>query len=416
MQPSRVTTVQELDELTAWLRSDDRDQPVVLISTPNGTAHTRFNDTDVATTLRDEAEVFIIETGDLTWRLTDNLGEGFSVYGGAARVYPVGTGWLEDMFLSPLVFAYEADVKSTVTGTLIRVARKFSPALLSFTTVTAPDPASSASLFVETLRSVRDAGVVPGPVGAAPAVRRDEPAETVAVPSEPSTPAPTQSSKSALQCSLESVATERARVSQLEAALATADDAAEQRLAAATAELRRELATAESNLRVSREAQRIAGSAARAARAKRQDGTDSIALPLEQFIDQDDAARHAIYLAWVERIPASDKVAMPLPSYALSDRFTASLTDLTSDKLAKALRCAVDVLTGLADTSVSRRVHPLRQNEAGDSGVTTDTDGAVCMRANIESNTASARRLHYWKRPNGSIELIRVVLHDVMEP
>lgn len=43
-------------------------------------------------------------------------------------------------------------------------------------------------------------------------------------------------------------------------------------------------------------------------------------------------------------------------------------------------------------------------------------NGAVCMRAPLQTNSPSARRLHYWKGPGESVELSRVVLHDDFSP
>ena len=43
-------------------------------------------------------------------------------------------------------------------------------------------------------------------------------------------------------------------------------------------------------------------------------------------------------------------------------------------------------------------------------------DGSKCFRAAIEQNVASARRLHFWRLPDGSIELSRVVVHDDFKP
>jgi hypothetical protein len=37
------------------------------------------------------------------------------------------------------------------------------------------------------------------------------------------------------------------------------------------------------------------------------------------------------------------------------------------------------------------------------------------MRVSIEQNTPAARRMHFWQKPDGSVELIRVVTHDDME-
>jgi hypothetical protein len=136
----------------------------------------------------------------------------------------------------------------------------------------------------------------------------------------------------------------------------------------------------------------------------------------DAFPDTDSAVRFAILTSWVTRIPAADKPAYPLPEYTVGPCFAGSLDRLDSGQQAKALRCVVDVLTDLARELPARRVHPLRSGDGTEDAPRTRADGAICFRANVEANTASARRLHYWKLPDGSIELSRVVLHDDMEP
>ncbi len=95
--------------------------------------------------------------------------------------------------------------------------------------------------------------------------------------------------------------------------------------------------------------------------------------------------------------------------------FATSLERLDDGQLAKTFKATVDVLVGRAADIAGRRLHPLR---AGDGATAADLvrqdDGARCHRASIEQNTPAARRLHYWVRPDGGIELSRVVTHDDM--
>lgn len=43
-------------------------------------------------------------------------------------------------------------------------------------------------------------------------------------------------------------------------------------------------------------------------------------------------------------------------------------------------------------------------------------DGAVLWRAHLQTNTASARRLHFWRLPGGEVELWHVGTHDERPP
>jgi hypothetical protein len=61
-------------------------------------------------------------------------------------------------------------------------------------------------------------------------------------------------------------------------------------------------------------------------------------------------------------------------------------------------------------------VHPLRENMGAESAQVKRGDGARCFRAAIERNVAAARRLHFWRLPDGTVELSRIVVHDDYRP
>ena len=136
------------------------------------------------------------------------------------------------------------------------------------------------------------------------------------------------------------------------------------------------------------------------------------------FVSPGERLRHDLYLAWAKNVPASDKARQSLPSdWKAGPEFAASLYGFTDPGVvAKALKAAVEVLTGTADRNTAREVHPLRATPGGDSAQLVRADGAKCFRAAIEQNVASARRLHFWRLPDGSVELSRVVVHDDFKP
>ena len=131
--------------------------------------------------------------------------------------------------------------------------------------------------------------------------------------------------------------------------------------------------------------------------------------------DDESWIRHEILLAWVERIPASEKASLALPVYAVGPDFAAAMLALDAAQFRKATKTVVDALTGRAERMPGRDAHRLRTADSGGSPYRTRDDGAHCMRVAIEQNTAAARRLHYWVLPGGGVELSRVVTHDVME-
>lgn len=137
----------------------------------------------------------------------------------------------------------------------------------------------------------------------------------------------------------------------------------------------------------------------------------------ERFSADEDWIRHELYLAWIERLDAADRVRYPLPErFVVGPRFASSLESMDAGQLQKIFRAAVDVLTGYVRELGSRNVHPLREGTGASAASVVRGDGAVCFRAYVEQNTPSARRLHYWQTPSRQIELSRVVLHDDMDP
>jgi len=135
------------------------------------------------------------------------------------------------------------------------------------------------------------------------------------------------------------------------------------------------------------------------------------------FLDAEQQWRHEVYLAWVDRIPATDKAVRALPAgWRVGPQFLDSLDDLEGVSREKVAAVVVEVLTGLAKDLPGRDLHRLRTGEGGNAPVATREDGATCWRAALQRETASARRLHYWEIPGGAVELSRVVAHDDTTP
>ncbi|WP_400996664.1 hypothetical protein [Agromyces sp. GXQ0307] len=248
---------------------------------------------------------------------------------------------------------------------------------------------------------------------------------------EPAVPAPeaTPSSRSALQTTQLELESERVRRLAAEERLVEAgvSDSALSRLRTA-AELDRrrvrELLVENADLRAEADAlRRDRADGARRLRdyvrrgsAQPQSVSRTAAARRADFPDAEAWVRHEISCAWVDRIPACDKIAHPLADFAIGPEFASMLEPLDADKFAKALKAVVDVLTGRAEHMDGREVHRLRASEAGGSPYLVREDGAHAMRCAIERNTPSARRLHYWVMPGGKIELSRVDVHDAVKP
>lgn len=134
------------------------------------------------------------------------------------------------------------------------------------------------------------------------------------------------------------------------------------------------------------------------------------------FLDPVEQFRYEVDVAYAHRIPAGDKAARPRRELRLGFDFLATLGSVEGVERTKVVAVTVEVITDLVNELEGRDLHPLRTGRGpADREVVRDQDGARCMRVALQTNTASARRLHYWK-VGDAIELSRVVKHDDMTP
>lgn len=168
-------------------------------------------------------------------------------------------------------------------------------------------------------------------------------------------------------------------------------------------------------LRAAREEQRTQRAMLRS--LNKQADRNSYAGRRERFDDDGEWMRHEVCLAWIDRLTPEDRRQHPLPEdYLIGESFVASFDSFDDPTKDKALKAVVDVLTGRARSVSSRAVHPLRVGDGANATDLVRADGARCMRAYIEQNVASARRLHYWVLDDNRIELSRIVTHDDTDP
>lgn len=134
------------------------------------------------------------------------------------------------------------------------------------------------------------------------------------------------------------------------------------------------------------------------------------------FADAEAGLRHEITGAWARRIPVAEQPSLPLGDFLVGPEFVDSLTRLGEGHRDKALAVAVEVILGLAPSLPGREVHRYRESESGGSPYVTRADGAALWRANLQSGSAAARRMHYWILPGGTVELCHVGVHDERPP
>lgn len=121
---------------------------------------------------------------------------------------------------------------------------------------------------------------------------------------------------------------------------------------------------------------------------------------------------------WIDSYTPADRQKYPLDKqpWRVLPSFVTTFQALTDDGMDKAIKTATHIVTGRNAIEHITEDHPLREADESSSPEVVRADGAVARRAYIESHTSQARRLHYWRLRDGSIELSRVGLHDDFTP
>jgi hypothetical protein len=116
--------------------------------------------------------------------------------------------------------------------------------------------------------------------------------------------------------------------------------------------------------------------------------------------------------AWESEFTSHDRTEWPLCDFAIRGGFVESITKATADRT-KVVSAVMHVACGRAAEINGRNPHKLRTGAGGNDPERTRTsDGAEAWRCNVQTNSPSARRLHYWKTPSGVVEFVSVVVHD----
>ncbi|WP_425308951.1 hypothetical protein AADG42_09350 [Ammonicoccus fulvus] len=151
-------------------------------------------------------------------------------------------------------------------------------------------------------------------------------------------------------------------------------------------------------------------------RKESSDGRDALAsweAYRGRFDNPTDQLRLDIELAWARRFPEGDR---PLAEWTVGSHFFRSWGEIEGISRSKVVDVLVEVLTGLDAEQQARELHQLRTGDGGNDPVVTRPDGATAWRVSLQVKTPSARRLHYWRLPDGSIEFSSVRLHDDFRP
>jgi hypothetical protein len=116
---------------------------------------------------------------------------------------------------------------------------------------------------------------------------------------------------------------------------------------------------------------------------------------------------------WQQRVAQLDHDRLPLPDrYPLTPTFLASLDRMTPSEYRKAASVAMEILTGLVHTLPGRQAHRVRTGSPGNNPHQRTSAGQLIWRANIQTHSPAARRIHWTSTPDGQVELLHVSHHD----
>lgn len=131
-----------------------------------------------------------------------------------------------------------------------------------------------------------------------------------------------------------------------------------------------------------------------------------------EFTDPADQLDLEVRVEWARRVDAAEKATHPL-RFRFGVQYLGSVRQVIDDSEAlrwKLPRVMMWIASGYEDRTT--RPHQFRISDAGGAPYLVRDDRAKAYRVDLETNTAAARRLHYWKLPDGTVEFQRVGFHD----
>ena len=456
MQVRRLLTGADVENLVQQLFSATRTEPVVAV-TVSSRATEPYLDVKKLAAVVDPVPVVVLPTQELTWELTSLLPDELGVYGGAARIWWPGLTEQDQPYRHPLVFAYSADEGVRAAQRIVdEIERHEARALLAPASaqparkapIPRPYPVGEvvAGMVMTATPGGAEVEIAPGVQGWL--VRRRRDAEAIVgkpvlvrvagydddgvVLEQP----PRSSGASLLKAEPAPVPSALPRPGPPRLGVAGEDIHSDLTspvlidLLRENAQLRRQLAEAEEEKtsadRQATDARHELTLAVKAAHRQKQElNRDLRALRdrishLEsqirgtgRFTDAVQQLRHEVLVAWESACSGSDRDRWPLPDdYIVGPAFLPSVRSIEGITRAKIVEVCAEVLCGRAATQPGREVHPLRTGVGGDAAQRVRYDGAKAFRASLQVNTPSARRLHYWRLPDGRLELSKVGVHD----
>ena len=116
--------------------------------------------------------------------------------------------------------------------------------------------------------------------------------------------------------------------------------------------------------------------------------------------------------AWEAATTPDDRMHYPWREPAIGPDFLGSLGHVQGVSRERVVEACAHVASGRAADVPGLDLHPLRASDSGGTPQRERGDGAKAWRCSLQANAPAARRLHFWRLPDGGVELANIVYHD----
>lgn len=395
-------TISDVGLLVSRLLDETRTRPIVVLSPASDTGKPRVPVESLRH--RFTGVLAVIQTMEASAALSDALGDGLHVYGGAVRVVYPGASLDGSQYDHPMFMTFPEDDPQRTADAIVRhVLGHAAPSL--------PDVAAGAAgegsvCPVPKPSPVPAAAPDPEPVQAEPTPARaslhaDEQAD---LPGQVA--ATTAAAVKDLITTL--IADRDSDVTREVAREGARADAAEEALRLLNAD-HHALTEQVANLRAQWETQHKALDArVRAAEQAAESAGDTTWPPTVYPDDREAQFRYEVEQRWLMTYPPEDRRRYPLRDYVFAPGFLDSL-DAQIVPTCKTVDVCVEVVT--QRVWESKKCHTLTVNGRG-SKARTRACGDTAYRVNIKSDSPGAPRLMWWQCSDGRVELLAAAHHD----
>lgn len=124
--------------------------------------------------------------------------------------------------------------------------------------------------------------------------------------------------------------------------------------------------------------------------------------------------RYEVQHWYLYTVPPTQREQWPMGNYGFTERFIDDVYEQSRQiSRSQIIAAIVDVVCGRHVEVPARSSRAMRDGGGAHARPqVARTDGALAWRANVNTGTPAARRIMWWRLPDGRIELARLATHD----